>query len=186
MDRYSRKKILLAENIVGFLVLFLLTIWGYFGEYTNGSLIVIYLVTTLIFQVHYPAQTALVQEQFESKSYHAINSLLEIESQTSSVLAGGVAGFLLGLIGLQYVLFFNALTYLFAFLMVCRISYSFTFFTLVGLFMRLILIGLFTVITDTTGAVLGHIILIGLLLLGVLGIMRSLRPLLQESVERST
>ncbi|MBG9776030.1 MFS transporter [Brevibacillus laterosporus] len=342
IDRYSRKKILLAENIVGFLVLFLLTIWGYFGEYTNGSLIVIYLVTTLIFQVHYPAQTALVQEQFEPKSYHAINSLLEIESQTSSVLAGGVAGFLLGLIGLQYVLFFNALTYLFAFLMVCRISYSFTleknisrnnhnswvgqfmqswhfvrekqgfflfgiavmipfvavmvtnflgpvfvvqtlkedvliysfgevtysigaiiagvytyhvmkrlgeyasmignilifalgfagmiifqvgwvyvamyiivgwanastrlirqslymklipkelmgrvmsFFTLVGLFMRLILIGLFTVITDTTGAVLGHIILIGLLLLGVLGIMRSLRPLLQESVERST
>ncbi|MGG0755848.1 hypothetical protein [Brevibacillus laterosporus] len=112
--------------------------------------------------------------------------MLEIESQTSSVLAGGVAGFLLGLIGLQYVLFFNALTYLFAFLMVCRISYSFTFFTLVGLFMRLILIGLFTVITDTTGAVLRHIILIGLLLLGVLGIMRSLRPLLQESVERST
>ncbi|MED1788010.1 hypothetical protein P4V47_10985 [Brevibacillus laterosporus] len=161
IDRYSRKKILLAENIVGFLVLFLLTIWGYFGEYTNGSLIVIYLVTTLIFQVHYPVQTALVQEQFEPKSYHAINSLL-------------------------HVLFFNALTYLFAFLMVCRISYSFTFFTLVGLFMCLILIGLFTVITDTTGAVLGHIILIGLLLLGVLGIMRSLRPLLQESVERST
>ncbi len=28
IDRYSRKKILLAENIVGFLVLFLLTIWG--------------------------------------------------------------------------------------------------------------------------------------------------------------
>ncbi|RAP24131.1 hypothetical protein C2W64_02865 [Brevibacillus laterosporus] len=340
IDRFSRKKILLAENLLGFLVLFLLAIWGYFGEYANSSLIVIYMVTTLIFQVHYPALTALVQEQFESKNYNDINSLLEIESQTSAVLAGGVAGFLLSHIGLQYVLFFNALTYLFAFLMVHSISYTFTlekevkqninsswveqfmqswdfvrekrgfflfgiavmmpfvavmatnflgpvfvaqtlkedvliyslgevayaigaivagiyiyhvmkrlgeytsmignilifslglagmiifsvgwiyvamyiivgwanastrlirqslymklipkelmgrvmsFFSSVGMLMRLILIGVFTVITDKTGAVFGHIVLIGLLMLSAVGIMCSLRLLLQASGEQ--
>ncbi|MGO0063730.1 MFS transporter [Brevibacillus fluminis] len=126
IDRFSRKNILLIENIVGFTVLIMLGVWGFFAPYGEWMLILIYMMTGLIFQVHYPAQSALVQEGFAAKHYNDINSLLEIESQTASVLAGGFAGIILSKMGLHYVLLFNALTYLFAYLQLARMAYTFT------------------------------------------------------------
>ncbi len=126
IDRFSRKNVLLIENLVGFSILALLAVWGLFGSYADWMLITIYMITTLIFQVHYPAQSALVQEGFEPKYYNDINSLLEIESQTSSMLAGGIAGMILSKYGLHVVLFFNALTYLFSFVLLSTMAYTFT------------------------------------------------------------
>jgi hypothetical protein len=34
---------------------------GFFGPYAEWMMIAIYLVTTLMFRIHYPAQSALVQ-----------------------------------------------------------------------------------------------------------------------------
>ncbi|OUQ90358.1 MFS transporter [Brevibacillus brevis] len=126
IDRYSRKKMLLIENLIGFGVLGLLAIWGFFGEYTEWMLIVIYLTTTFMYQIHYPTQSALVQETFEPKHYNSINSLLEIEGQTASVLAGAFAGILLSSYGLHVVIIFNAITYLFAFTLLSTMTYTFT------------------------------------------------------------
>jgi hypothetical protein len=126
IDRFSRKKMLLVENLIGFSVLGALAIWGFFGSYAEWMLIAIYLVTTFMYQIHYPAQSALVQEGFEPRHYNSINSLLEIEGQTASVLAGGVAGFLLNSYGLHIVILFNALTYLFAFGLLSTMKYTFT------------------------------------------------------------
>ncbi|WJQ81239.1 MFS transporter [Brevibacillus brevis] len=126
IDRYSRKKMLLIENLIGFSVLGLLAIWGFFGEYTEWMLIVIYLTTTFMYQIHYPTQSALVQETFEPKHYNSINSLLEIEGQTASVLAGAFAGILLSSYGLHVVIIFNAITYLFAFTLLSTMTYTFT------------------------------------------------------------
>lgn len=126
IDRFSRKNILLIENIVGFIALLLLAVWGFFGAYSEWMLIVIYMLTGLMFQVHYPAQSALVQEGFDAKYYNDINSLLEIESQTANVLAGGFAGIVLSKLGLHYVLMFNAATYLFAYFQLSKIEYTFT------------------------------------------------------------
>lgn len=126
IDRFSRKKMLLVENLIGFSVLGALAIWGFFGSYVEWMLIAIYLVTTFMYQIHYPAQSALVQEGFEPRHYNSINSLLEIEGQTASVLAGGVAGFLLNSYGLHIVILFNALTYLFAFGLLSTMKYTFT------------------------------------------------------------
>lgn len=126
IDRYSRKKMLLIENLIGFGVLGLLAIWGFFGEYAEWMLIVIYLTTTFMYQIHYPTQSALVQETFEPKHYNSINSLLEIEGQTASVLAGAFAGILLSSYGLHVVIIFNAITYLFAFTLLSTMAYTFT------------------------------------------------------------
>ncbi|WP_411502887.1 MFS transporter [Brevibacillus centrosporus] len=126
IDRFSRKKMLLVENLIGSSVLGALAIWGFFGSYAEWMLIAIYLVTTFMYQIHYPAQSALVQEGFEPRHYNSINSLLEIEGQTASVLAGGVAGFLLNSYGLHIVILFNALTYLFAFGLLSTMKYTFT------------------------------------------------------------
>lgn len=126
IDRFSRKKMLLAENLIGFGVLGILAAWGFFGEYDEWMLITIYLVTTFMYQIHYPAQSALVQEAFEPRHYSDINSLLEIEGQTASVLAGAFSGVLLGHYGLHVVILFNALTYLFAFGLLSTMKYTFT------------------------------------------------------------
>lgn len=126
IDRFSRKSMLLVENLIGFLVLGAMGVWGFFGPYAEWMLIAIYFVTTFIYQVHYPAQSALVQESFEPRHYNSINNLLEIEGQTASVLAGGVAGFLLHAYGLHVVILFDALTYLFAFGLLSTMKYTFT------------------------------------------------------------
>lgn len=126
IDRFSRKTMLLVENVIGFAVLGSLAVWGFFGGYAEWMLIAIYLVTTFMYQIHYPAQSALVQEQFEPRHYNDINSLLEIEGQTASVLSGGVAGILLNSYGLHVVLVVNALTYLFAFALLSTMKYTFS------------------------------------------------------------
>ncbi|UYZ13851.1 MFS transporter [Brevibacillus sp. WF146] len=126
IDRFSRKRMLLAEHAIGFAVLAALAVWGFIGPYAEWMLIAVYLVTTLMFQIHYPAQSALVQEGFEPRHYNDINSLLEIEGQTASVLAGGMAGFLLEAYGLHVVLLINACTYLAACGLLSTMAYTFT------------------------------------------------------------
>ncbi|MFY0545872.1 MFS transporter [Brevibacillus sp. H7] len=126
IDRFSRKKMLLAENVIGFFVLGVLAVWGFIAPYQEWMLITVFLVTTFMFQIHYPTQSALVQESFDSRHYDDSNSLLEIENQTASVLAGGIAGMLLGAFGLHVVLLVDALTYLAAFGLLSTMEYRFT------------------------------------------------------------
>ncbi|MGG4495385.1 MFS transporter [Brevibacillus reuszeri] len=126
IDRFSRKAILQIEQLGGFVVLALLAVWGFWGSYHEWMLVLLYMATLFMFQIHEPAQAAFVQETFTPKHYKAINSLLEIENQTALVLAGGFAGMILGKFGLHVVLLFNALTYLIAFLMLSGIDYVFT------------------------------------------------------------
>jgi len=126
IDRFSRKAILQIEQLGGFTVLILLAAWGFWGTYHEWMLVLIYLTTTFMLQVHYPTQSALVQETFDQKQYNDINSLLEIQNQTALVSAGALAGLLLGMFGLHIVLLLNALTYLIAFLLLSRMDYVFT------------------------------------------------------------
>lgn len=126
IDRFSRKILLLLVNGLGFVVLTFCAIWGYSLPYENWMLILIFMVTVLINQIHYPTQSALVQESFDDRHYNHINSLLEIESQTASVLAGGIAGIILGQFGLPVVLLFDGLTYLFAVGLLSTLEYRFT------------------------------------------------------------
>lgn len=126
IDRFSRKLLLLLVNGLGFVVLGFCAVWGFSLPYENWMLILIYMVTLFINQIHYPTQSALVQESFTDRYYNDINSLLEIESQTASVLAGGVAGMILGQLGLPIVLLFDALTYLFAVGLMWTLEYRFT------------------------------------------------------------
>lgn len=126
IDRFSRKNMLLVENAIGFVVLSILAVWGFFAPYQEWMLMAIFLVTTFMYQIHYPSQSALVQETFDSRHYNDINSLLEIEGQTAAVLAGGFAGMLLGSFGLHIVLLIDALTYLFAFGLLSTMEYRFT------------------------------------------------------------
>lgn len=123
IDRFSRKAILQLEQLGGFVVLACLAAWGFWGDYQPWMMVLIFLASLLLFQLHEPTQAAFVQETFAPKQYHAINSLLEIENQTALVLAGALAGLLLESYGLHIVLLLNALTYLVAFWLMTGIEY---------------------------------------------------------------
>ncbi|WP_328201946.1 MFS transporter [Brevibacillus nitrificans] len=125
IDRVSRKKILQMEQLGGFIVLALLSVWGFWGDYAQWMLVLIYLTATFMFQIHEPTQAAFIQESFDFKQYSAINSLMEMQNQTALVLAGAFAGYLLGPFGLHLVLLLNALTYLIAYLFVTKLDYLF-------------------------------------------------------------
>ncbi len=107
-------------------MLFLLAAWGFWGTYHEWMMVLIYLTTTFMLQIHSPTQSALVQETFDQKQYNSINSLLEIQNQTALVSAGAFAGLLLAKFGLHMVLLLNALTYLIAFVLLSGMDYVFT------------------------------------------------------------
>jgi len=56
-----------------------------------------------------------------------------------------------------------------------------SFFNSLGMMMRLLLIGLFSVMIDHTGASMGYVIVAGLLLLAAVGIAVTMRPILAEA-----
>jgi len=56
-----------------------------------------------------------------------------------------------------------------------------SFFNSIGMMMRLILIGLFTVMIDYTGAGTGYLVLAGLLLLAALGVAATMKYLLSDA-----
>ncbi|MFS0553413.1 MFS transporter [Brevibacillus sp. 179-C9.3 HS] len=126
IDRYSRKAILQLEQLGGFTVLALVAAWGFWGNYQEWMMVLVFLASMFMFQVHEPTQSAFIQETFEQKHYNMINSTLEIQNQTALVLAGAFAGMLLGKYGLHIVLILNTLTYLIAFLSLTGIDYVFT------------------------------------------------------------
>jgi len=126
IDRYSRKFILQIEQLGGFTILFFLAIWGFWAPYQEWMLVLLYLATMFMFQLHEPALTAFVHEIFKRKQYKGVNAVLEIENQTALVLAGACAGLLLGKFGLHVVLLLNAFTYFLAFMTLSGIDYVFT------------------------------------------------------------
>ena len=126
IDRYSRKLMLQIEQLGGFAILFFLAAWGLWAPYEEWMLVLLYLATMFMFQLHEPAQAAFVQEIFEQKQYKAVNAALEVENQTALVLAGACAGLLLGQFGLHVVLLLNAFTYFLAFVTLSGIDYAYT------------------------------------------------------------
>lgn len=126
IDRFPRKRILLWMNGSAFSVLAVFGAIGVDGSFEKAIMISIFFMTTLVWQIHYPTQSALVQESFSPRHYQSINSLLEIEGQTASVLSGAAAGFMLDWFGFQTVLLFNAFTYLLAVVLMYSMEYTFT------------------------------------------------------------
>ncbi len=96
IDRYNRKHLFLAINVVGLLVLASAAALGF----ANGSLpwllvALVFAATTFIYNVHFPNLYAFAQEITEKKDYGRVTSLLEIQGQFTFALAGGLAAILL-------------------------------------------------------------------------------------------
>ncbi len=146
VDRYSRKKIFLALTAVGGTVVTTIALIGfYLGEVPTILAGVVFCSTMFIYNVHYPTLYAFGQEITEKKDYGKINSIIEIQGQSTSVLSGAFAAILitgvntefLASIGLDGIFSFSikpwklheiflldACTYFVAFILILLIKYT--------------------------------------------------------------
>jgi len=125
IDRHSRKRLLLISEVVGGGVVLAFALWGLFtGSLATWQLVVIYFGGSLYYSMHYPTQFAFTQEIFAREQYKALNSVLEVQNQTASMIAGGLAGLLIEWVDVSWILLADALTYGAGFVLFTMIPYE--------------------------------------------------------------
>ncbi|WP_442599008.1 MFS transporter [Neobacillus sp. D3-1R] len=125
VDRVSRKKLLMLGETVGFFMVLLFAISGFLGiEYSTWHYMLLYGTGSFYYNLFYPGMFALTQEIFPKSVYKALNGAMEIQGQLSSVIAGAVAALLLGKINLEWILLFDAVTYISACIFFWLIPYA--------------------------------------------------------------
>lgn len=146
IDRYSRKNIFLSLNVVGAIVLGLISASGfYFGMVPQSLALLAFATTIFIYNLHYPTLYGLGQEITEKENYVRMNSQLEIQGQVTSMISGGTAAILLAGLSagnatvfsynlhipfsikaweLHEIILLDCCTYVVAFLIIMRIKYT--------------------------------------------------------------
>lgn len=96
VDKYPRKKLFMVMNFSGALVIGSIAASGfYFGEVSTPLIGAVFCATLFIYNIHYPTLYAFGQEITEPKNYGKINSIIEIQGQSISVLSGAFAAILI-------------------------------------------------------------------------------------------
>lgn len=146
VDRYNRKHIFLWLCTICGLLLFAVSSLGfYWGALPWYFVALVFLLTFMNYNLHYPNLYAFVQEITEKQHYGKVTSYVEIVGQVSSVLAGAGAALLLEgtkngeltLFGIAFdigwdipkwdihqIFFLDACTYVLAFLIIIFIKYK--------------------------------------------------------------
>ncbi|WP_416433888.1 MFS transporter [Priestia megaterium] len=124
IDRMSRKKMLLTVELIGFITVMLFVIVGFMTDYSTIHYIILYGTGNLYYTFFYPTIFALNQEVFSKDAFQSLNSIMEIQGQLSSMLAGALASLVITRWSLQWILIVDAATYIAAFLFLLSIPYK--------------------------------------------------------------
>ncbi len=146
VDKYPRKNIFLFITLIGGLIIGSVALTGYsLGEVPLPLIGLVFCVTMFVYNIHYPTLYAFGQEITEKKDYGKINSIIEIQGQSTSVLSGAFAALLitgvnqefLTSLGLENIFSFtiepwslheiflmDACTYFVAFILILLIKYT--------------------------------------------------------------
>jgi MFS family permease len=109
VDAHSRKSALLLSELWSAASSVLLAGLGFaLDGFGTGPLVAAYFAGMLYYTLHYPAKFALIQQMFDRSHYQSLIGLLEIQGQAAMMLAGALAGFLLGRVPLSLILAVNA------------------------------------------------------------------------------
>ncbi len=96
VDKYSRKANFLVTNLAAGGILLTIALIGFYqGHLPDILVIIVFGVTMLSYNIHYPTLYAFGQEITEPAYYHKLNSNIEIVGQSTSVLSGAFAAILL-------------------------------------------------------------------------------------------
>lgn len=96
IDKFNRKHIFLATTGAGSLILLSVAAIGFKqGGVIFPLIALVYLMTVMLYSVHYPNLYAFVQELFEPEYYSRVNSAIEIQGQTTNFIGMMLGGLLL-------------------------------------------------------------------------------------------
>lgn len=146
IDKYSRKNIFLILSLVGCCFIGSISFYGFYsGGLSAIGVGAVFCYTMFVYNIHYPTLYAFGQEITEKRDYRKINSLIEVQGQSTSIIAGAFAAVLItgissesltkvGLEKFNFLVFdawkmheiflLDALTYLIAFLLISAIKYE--------------------------------------------------------------
>lgn len=134
VDRYDRKKVMLAIQSVGLLCVFSIAALGWYWQNTTlWMAAAIMIITKLIYNIHYPNLYAFAQEITEKSKYGTISSAIEVQGQTTFILAGAIAAFLMEgkFLSLHFeawqmheIFMLDAATYILGFVLLSSIRYE--------------------------------------------------------------
>ena len=122
IDRISRKLIFQLNQLF---VLVIVTPIALFGLINNGlhtwQLIILYITSVAYYGVHFPNLMAFVQQLFDKNKHNRLNGLLEVQSQSASMVAGGIAGLLFQIIAPSQVLFLVVVSSIISLLLIWKL-----------------------------------------------------------------
>lgn len=96
VDKYNRRNIFLFVTLISGILLAGIAYYGFQNEGLSVWLVgFVFLFTFLNYNIHYPNLYAFVQEITEVERYGSISSYIEIQGQTTNMLAGATAAMLL-------------------------------------------------------------------------------------------
>ena len=125
IDRHSRKTMLLVGELFGFAATLAMALIALAtGRLETWQLMATYFFGMLYYTLHYPAKYAFLQQIIDRGHYQSLTGLMEIQGQTASMLAGGLAGLLIDRVPLWLILLLDSATYLFSFGIQSTLPYS--------------------------------------------------------------
>lgn len=96
VDRFSRKNNFLGNSLVCGTLLLLIAATGFYQQQLSDLLVVmVFGITMLNYNIHYPALYAFGQELSEARDYARVNANIEVVGQSTSILSGGIAALML-------------------------------------------------------------------------------------------
>lgn len=115
IDTYARKQITILCEFIGMLMILITLISTIIqGEINFIFLILILVVQALYDNTKYSAISGWTQNIFHQNEYNKVNSILEVQGQAALMLSAGLTALIVGKIDIEYILFFNIITYLLA------------------------------------------------------------------------
>lgn len=127
VDRHSRKTMLLLSEVFGAVATLAMALIGLVrGEYATWQLVAVYFCGMFYYTLHFPAKFAFIQQIFGRAHYQSLTSAMEIQGQTASMLAGGLASLLIDHVSLTTILLLDASTYAVSFALQSTIPYEAT------------------------------------------------------------
>ncbi|MGG2015404.1 MFS transporter [Bacillus sp. S10(2024)] len=125
IDRFSRKTLLLVNEAIGAIAVFVMVYWGFTGHsYETIHYIVLYIAGSFYYLVFYPNIFAFNQEVFAPEHYKSLSGTMEIQGQLTQVIAGAVASYMISIVDVKWILFINMLAYVGAFILLSFIPYT--------------------------------------------------------------
>lgn len=123
IDKFPRKKMLIAGESVGLLIMAIFACYGFMGNiYELRHYMVLFVTGSLYYTIFYPTMFAFAQEYFNKQYYKSLNGAMEVQGQIASMAAGGIAGAMIMTVPLQWILLLNAMTYMIAVLFFIKVK----------------------------------------------------------------